>query len=94
MNTKLSLLAIFSVAAIMSIGAVAPALANIEDEADVAHDKACEALDVAIEKVTKEKTILEDKQSDVEEFSEKILELIALLDDLQDAADDFDCNGT
>ena len=68
MNSKLSLLAIVSIAAIMITGAVAPAIANdpptqeeIEKEQQVAIDKANEAIDVACEKILKEIEILEDK---------------------------------
>jgi len=58
MNKNISLLAILTVAAIMTIGAVAPALANPVDEPQVARDKANEALDVACEKIQKEIDIL------------------------------------
>jgi len=79
MKTKLTLLAIVSVAAIMSIGAIAPALANDEDEAQVAIDKTNEALDVACEKIEKEIEILDDKDIDVpkglEDFAKEVCDM-------------------
>ena len=59
MDKTLTLAAIGMVAVIMTLGVVAPALANPSDEGDVAVEKSAKAIEVACEKIHKEMDILD-----------------------------------